>query len=181
MTRTIPELRSTACGICIALRERLPGHRASTEQVVAGISSRCTSGDGRRRGGAGRVPPAPARWAGARQSRCAKIVTFWVPTVTGLSGDSQYAAQICGGAFRCRWDDRREAEFQREVWQRTAASEASTFFKAAALQVAHQRVIGASTAWPGGGSMGHRGGISKFSPAARGPREQSLFATFVKN
>jgi hypothetical protein len=35
-------------------------------------------------------------------------------------------------------------EFQREVWQRTVASEASTFFKPAALQVARQRAISLS-------------------------------------
>jgi len=35
-------------------------------------------------------------------------------------------------------------EFQREVWQRTVASEASTFFKTAALQVARQRAISLS-------------------------------------
>jgi hypothetical protein len=35
-------------------------------------------------------------------------------------------------------------EFQREVWQRAVASKASTFFKAAALQVARQRAISVS-------------------------------------
>jgi hypothetical protein len=35
-------------------------------------------------------------------------------------------------------------EFQREVWQRTVASQASTFFKTAALQVDHQRAMSQS-------------------------------------
>jgi hypothetical protein len=35
-------------------------------------------------------------------------------------------------------------EFQREVWQRTVASEASKFFNTAALQVARQRAISLS-------------------------------------
>jgi hypothetical protein len=35
-------------------------------------------------------------------------------------------------------------EFQREVWQRTVASEASTSFKTAALQVARQRATSLS-------------------------------------
>jgi hypothetical protein len=49
-------------------------------------------------------------------------------------------------------------EFQREVWQRTVASEASMFFKTATLQVPHQRAMSQSATTPATGServLGH--------------------------